>query len=159
GDTKLHADTIVVDDKTGNLEAHTSVSSTMLLDEVDKDTGQRKTTRSVGTSDHFNYDDAKRLAIYTSKSHLVGPEGDLTADKIDLYLKPNDNELDRMLASGPPGTVVVKDPLRTVTGDQLTYRAADETYDMIGRPVVAIEKKPNECTQTEGKNLLFRKAE
>jgi lipopolysaccharide transport protein LptA len=158
GDTTLHGDTIVVDDKTGNLEAHTGVTSTMLLDEVDKETGQRKATRSVGKSEHFSYDDAKRIATYTAKANLVGPEGDLTAEKIELFLKPNDNELERLLATGPAGTVLVKDPMRTVHGDQLIYTAADETYDMIGKPVVAIETKPNECTQTEGKNLLFRRA-
>ncbi len=37
----------------------------MMLDDVDPKTNQRTSTETIGTSEHFVYDDAKRLATYT----------------------------------------------------------------------------------------------
>ena len=49
GDTKVDGDTIVVDDKTGNLDgARRTCAPTMMLDEVDPKTEVRKTTPSTG---------------------------------------------------------------------------------------------------------------
>ena len=77
GETKVNGDTIVVDDKTGNLEARTNVHTEMMLDEVDQKTDVRKSTKSTGESETFVYDDAKRLATYTTKAHLISSSGGL----------------------------------------------------------------------------------
>ena len=122
-DTSVAADTIVVDDKTGNLEARSRVRTEMMLDEVDSKTGQRTSTRTHGTADTFLYDDAKRLATYTTNAHLIGAEGDVTAEKLELFLKPGANELERVEGYGKEGTVIVKESARTA------YRGTPDLYD------------------------------
>ncbi len=157
GDTKINADTIVVDDKTGNLEGRTKVHTEMMLDEVDKKTGARKSDKSTGESETFVYDDAKRLATYTTKAHLISPQGDLTAEKLELYLAQDSNELERAEGYGANGTVVVKESVRIATGARLTYVAKDDTYHMTGTPVEAIEIAPNDCKKSVGAVLTFQR--
>jgi lipopolysaccharide transport protein LptA len=158
GDTSIRGDTIVVDDKTGNLEAHTGTRTEMMMDDVDPKTNAKTQTRSIGEGDTFVYDDAKRLATYTGKAHLVGSEGDVTGGKIELFLKPDGNELDRIEAYGENGTVIVKENGRTATGARLTYTVATETYLMTGTPVIAIESAPPDCKKSVGAVLTFQRA-
>jgi lipopolysaccharide transport protein LptA len=157
GDTSIRGDTIVVDDKSGNLEAHTNAHTEMMVDEVDSKTGVRKQTRSIGEGDDFVYDDAKRLATYTGKAHIVGPEGDVRGEKIELFFKPDSNELERAEGYGANGSVVVKDTKRTATGARLTYTVATETYLMTGTPVTAIEFAPGDCKKSVGAVLTFQR--
>jgi lipopolysaccharide export system protein LptA len=157
-DTKVNGDTIVVDDKTGNLEARTNVRTEMLLDDVDPTTGARKSTQSIGEADTFVYDDARRLATYTGKAHLVGSEGDVTAEKLELFLVAGANELERAEGYGANGTVMVKEGTRVATGARLTYTAKDERYLMTGTPVVALENAPPECKKSIGAILNFRRS-
>jgi lipopolysaccharide export system protein LptA len=158
GDTSVRGDTIVVDDKSGNLEARTNVRTEMTVDEVDPKTGARTSTRSIGQGDAFIYDDGKRLATYTGSAHIVGSEGDVTGEKIELYFKPDSNELERAEGYGANGSVVVKEKKRTATGARLTYTVATETYLMTGTPVTAIEIEPNDCKKSVGAVLTFQKA-
>ncbi len=159
GDTKINADTIVVDDKTGNLEGRTNVHTEMMLDEVDQKTGARKSTKSTGESDTFVYDDAKRLATYTTKAHLISSQGDLTGEKLELYLAKDSNELERAEGYGANGTVIVKESDRVATGARVTYLAKDETYHMTGTPVDVVEiKRPDDCKKSIGAVLVFQRA-
>ena len=78
GDTKINGDTIVVDDKTGNLEA----THERAYGDDDGRRGSRRRPcasppKSTGESETFVYDDAKRLATYTGKAHLIGSQGDI----------------------------------------------------------------------------------
>jgi len=159
GATKVNADTIVVDDKTGNLEARVNVHTEMMMDDVDPKTNVRKTTKSTGESETFVYDDDKRLATYTTKAHLIGSEGDLAAEKLELFLKKDVNELERMEGYGANGSVVVKESGRVATGGRVTYLASDQTYHMTGTPVEAIEMSaPNDCKKSVGTILTFQRA-
>jgi lipopolysaccharide export system protein LptA len=161
GGTELQADTIELDDKSGNLAAHVKVRTKMLLDDVDPKTKQRTSTETIGTSDDFLYEDAKRLATYTSTgtvlAHLVGPTGDLTGNRIDLFLKQGANELERLEADG---TVTTVESNRTARGRHLTYTAADETYVMVGSPVEVVQKEVNatSCKKTLAGSLRFQRA-
>jgi lipopolysaccharide export system protein LptA len=156
--TKVNGDTIVVDDKTGNLEARTNVHTEMMMDDVDPKTNVRKTTNSTGESDTFVYDDDKRLATYTGKAHLIGSQGDVAAEKLELYLMKESNELDRLEGYGANGSVVVKESNRVATGARLTYLSKDETYHMTGTPVEAVETAPNDCKKSVGATLTFKRA-
>jgi lipopolysaccharide export system protein LptA len=104
------------------------------------------------------YDDARRLATYTGKAHLVGAEGDVSAHKLELFLKPGGNELDRAEGYGDNGTVIVKEGARTAKGARLTYTAATENYLMTGTPVEAVEIAPNDCKQSIGAVMTFQRA-
>ena len=157
GDTSIRGDTIVVDDKSGNIEAHTNAHTEMTVEEVDSKTNVRKQTRSIGDGDDFVYDDAKRLATYTGKAHILGPEGDVTGEKIELFFKADSNELERAEGYGANGSVIVKDSKRTATGARLTYTAATDTYLMTGTPVTAIEIAPGDCKKSVGAVLTFQR--
>ena len=158
GATKVNADTIVVDDKTGNLEARLNVHTEMMMDDVDPKTNVRKSTKSTGESETFVYDDDKRLATYTTKAHLIGSDSDLAAEKLELFLKKDVNELERMEGYGANGSVVVKEGGRVATGARVTYLASDQTYHMTGTPVEAIEIAPNDCKKSVGTTLTFQRA-
>ena len=155
--TKINGDTIIVDDKTGNLEARVNVRTDMMFDEVDPKTNARRSTRSTGQSDNFVYDDAKRVATYTGKAHLVGSEGDVTAEKLELFLVNGANELERAEGYGANGTVIVKEPGRVATGARLTYIAKDQSYLMTGTPVEAVETAPQDCKKSVGAVLTFQR--
>jgi LPS export ABC transporter protein LptC len=148
-DTTIKADAIALDDRTGDLSAQGSVSTATVLEEVKEKKTERM--RSIGTSSTFNYQDADHRATYTGNAHLSGPEGDLTAAKIELYLKPSGNELDR--AEGYEA-VTLRDQRRKTSGARLTYTTADERYFVTGAPVTVID----ECgRETTGKTLTYIK--
>ena len=99
GHDEVDGDTIVVDDKTGNLTARGNVrtddDARRRRSEDEADASRRETT---ATARHFVYDDAKRLATYTgptAQAHLIGAQGDVTAKSIELFLKEDANELER----------------------------------------------------------------
>ncbi len=157
-ETTIKGDTIVLDDKNGNLTANGNVTTLMTLDEVNKETGEKKRTESTGKSEAFVYNDARRVATYTIKAQVQGPEGHVTAGKIDLFLKPTGtNELDRAEAYGSTTDMVnVREGVRLATGTHLTYTAADEQYLMIGTPVTTYEdQKDGTCNVGAGSSVRF----
>ena len=132
----------------------------MFLDDVDPKTKVRKSTQTTGTGEQLVYEEAKRLATYTTgptaNAHIVGPQGDLTADTIQLFLKAKQNELERAEADGK---VVVIEGQRRAKGDHLTYTSADETYVMKGNPLEVDRRAPGECSRTLGVTLRFRRGD
>lgn len=155
--SKIDAGTIILDDRSGNLTARTNVRTSMLMEDVDPGTKQKTTTPTVATSDLLVYDEAKRLAVYTGtaerQAHMKGVHGDVTADRIDVYLQESGNELERAEAHG---TVTVKEGARTAKGQELVYTASNDTYVMKGSPVEAIEREaPNSCKKIVGTTLTF----
>jgi lipopolysaccharide export system protein LptA len=160
GQTTVEGDTIVLDDRSGNMTARGRVRTVMFFDDVDPKTKQRKPMQTTGTADELVYEDAKRLATYTTGStasaHIVGPQGDVTAETIRLFLKPKDNELERAEADGK---VTVKEGQRVARGDHLVYTAADETYVLKGNPLEVDRFETKECTRTMGVTLQFRRGD
>ena len=163
GETVFLGDTIVVDDSTGNLEVNGAARTELMLENPDKATGKRTVSRTIGTADVFVYDDAKRLATYTMqnesltqgrRAHLVGPDGDITADKLELILKPEASELDR--AEGY-GNIVVKEPARTVSGARMTYGADSQQYIVTGTPVEVIDITPPNCKKSTYATITFHR--
>jgi lipopolysaccharide export system protein LptA len=156
GQTSVLGDTIVVDDRSGNLTAKGGVRTRMFLEEMDSKTKKTRLVETTATGDTLVYEDAKRLATYTTgptaKAHIVGTQGDVTADRIQLFLKKDTNELERAEADG---NVVVKEGVRTATGQHLTYTPADDKYVMTGLPVQIEERTPTDCRMTEGNMLTF----
>jgi lipopolysaccharide export system protein LptA len=142
------------------MTARGRVRTVMFFDDVDPKTKQRKPMQTTGTADELVYEDAKRLATYTTGStasaHIVGPQGDVTAETIRLFLKPKDNELERAEADGK---VTVKEGQRVARGDHLVYTAADETYVLKGNPLEVDRFETKECTRTMGVTLQFRRGD
>lgn len=157
-ETTIKADTIVLDDTNGNLTATANVSTLMTMDEVEKDSGKKTRTETTGKAELFVYNDARRLATYTTRAQIDGPQGHVTAPKIELFLKPaGANELDHAEAYGTNAELVtVREEMRTATGTHLTYTAADEQYLMVGTPVTMLEdQKDGTCNVGRGSTLQF----
>ena len=151
-DTSIKADTIVIDDRTGDLTASGSVSTTTLLDQTNKQTNKKERARSMATAKDLAYEDATRKLTYTGDAHVSGPDGDMAAVKIELYLKPSGDELDRAEAYD---SVTLREQKRTTTGSRMTYTTADERYVIVGAPVKIVDECERETT---GRTLTFLKA-
>lgn len=151
GDTSVKADTIVLDDRTADLSASGSVTTTTMLDETGKD-GTKQRVRSIGTAKAFKYEDAIRRSTYTDSAHLSGSQGDMTASKIELYLKPSGNEIDRVEAYE---SVALREQSRRINGLRLTYTNADQRYVVTGAPMTVNDECDREAS---GRTLTYDKS-
>jgi lipopolysaccharide export system protein LptA len=152
GETAIQADTITIDDTRGDLVAHGKVRSTLRLSQTNPKTGASEPSTTVITSDHMVYQDTDRRATYTGTPRLNGPEGDLRAEKIELYLDETGSALEKLEAYV---NVSLTSAARAASGARLTYFAADERYLMSGTPVRILEQLPQECRETIGRTLTF----
>jgi LPS export ABC transporter protein LptC/lipopolysaccharide transport protein LptA len=150
GDTSIKGTTITIDGKSGDLGA-TAVTSLTTLDQTNKETNKKERVRSGATAKDLKYEDALRRLTYTGDAHLSGPEGDMTAAKIELYLKPSGDELER--AEGYD-EVTLREKSRKTTGSRMTYTTADDRYVVVGAPVKILDQCDRETT---GKTLTFVK--
>jgi lipopolysaccharide transport protein LptA len=157
-DTTIRADTINVDDKSGDLTATGKAVTTFIVEETDQKTGTRKRTPTHGTAETFRYIDAKRLAVYEGGAHLNGPQGDVTGDKIELFMKSGVNEVERAEAYATTGKVEIRDGNRIATGLRLTYTAANQEYLIVGKPVVIVEEDNGTCKEVVGATATFNRA-
>jgi lipopolysaccharide export system protein LptA len=150
-DLSIQGKTLEMDSKTGDLSASGGIATSMMMEQTGKDNTKER-TRSVGTAQSFLYEEALHRATYTDTAHLSGSQGDMTAAKIELYLKPSGDELDRAEAYEK---LTLREPTRKTTGARLTYTTADELYRITGAPVSVVD----ECgRETLGATLTFNKA-
>ncbi|HEY7500464.1 MAG TPA: LptA/OstA family protein [Vicinamibacterales bacterium] len=155
--SRINADTIVLNDRTGNLTARVGVQTTMMLMDQDPKSKTRKPTETKASADLLVYDDAKRQATYTmssgSTARLTSVQGDMNGKRIDLFFRESGNELDRAEADD---TVSVKLDLLYATGMHLVYTASTDTYVLTGQPAVAIQKDDQgACKQTDGTTMTY----
>jgi LPS export ABC transporter protein LptC/lipopolysaccharide transport protein LptA len=151
GDTSIKASGIVLDDKTGDMTAKGPVTTTTVLEQTDND-GKKTRNRSTATAADFKYEDKDRRLTYTGKAHMNGPEGDMTAAKIVLYLKPSGDELERAESYDD---VTLREQNRTTKGQRMIYTTVDEKYVITGLPVEIVDP----CgSRTTGKTLTFVKS-
>jgi lipopolysaccharide export system protein LptA len=150
GDTSIKGETIIIDNKAGNLSASGGVTTTTVLDQVGKDK-KKERVHSIATSKDVKYDDAERRLTYLTDAHMSGPEGDMTASRIELYLRPSGDELERAEAFE---NVTLREQNRETKGSQMVYTTASETYVIKGTPVKIVDPCQRE---TVGRTLTFNK--
>jgi lipopolysaccharide export system protein LptA len=151
GETSVKAATITIDDKRGDMSASGKVATSVVLAQATGSAGQLERARSTTTSADFLYEEADRRATYTGDAHMNSVEGDVTASKIELYLKPSGDELDRAEAYE---NVTLREKSRKTTGTRMTYFGQDQRYLVTGAraPVVILD----ECgRETTGWTLTF----
>jgi lipopolysaccharide export system protein LptA len=152
-DTSVQAQSLALDSKSGDLSASGAVTTSSMIDQRDsKDKTKKQRVRTVGTSQEFKYEESFRRAAYSGDSHLSGSQGDIVADKIDLYLQPSGSELDRAEAYAAPAKLALREQNRKTTGARLTYTTADDTYIVTGTPVTIVDQCGRE---TVGQKLTF----
>jgi lipopolysaccharide export system protein LptA len=147
-DTTIKGETIVIDNKAGNLTASGGVTTTTMLEEVNKDK-KKERAPSIASAKDLKYDDATRRMAYTGDAHMSGPDGDMTATRIDLYLKPSGDELDRAEAYE---NLTLREQNRETKGTNMVYTTADEKYVVTGAPVKIVDECQRETT---GRTLTF----
>jgi lipopolysaccharide export system protein LptA len=159
-ETDIKSDTIVLEDKTGNMHATTNVTTQMTLEEADdkptKDKAPKAPTQpTITTAQDFQYDDNEHRGTYTGNPHMKGPDGDVTADTIVLFLAQQGGQLERAEADG---NVVSKQVQRRAYGRHLTYVAKDDLYTMVGQPAKVYDDVVPNCKYTEAATVSFKKA-
>jgi lipopolysaccharide transport protein LptA/LPS export ABC transporter protein LptC len=151
GDTQIKAPTIAIDSSKGDLTATGQVATVAVLLQEGKD-GQKERVRSIATAATFGYDEATRRATYTGDAHMRGPQGDLTASRIELFLKPSGDELERVEGYDK---LSLRAETRKTTGLRLTFFGDEGRYVVTGTPVSIVD----ECgRETIGRTLTFYKA-
>lgn len=153
--TTIKGAEIHIDEKSGNLTASGGATTFFVFDETDRKTGVKRPVDSTGKAETFTYDDAKRLATYTGGAQINGAQGNVSGDRILLFLKPVGNELERAEAFGTDGSVVVREGRRLANGNHLTYTSSDDNYVMIGTPVDVTEEEKGTCSRTLGAKVTF----
>ncbi len=148
GDTAIQGDRVTLDEATGNLTAKGHARSAWMLEQQDEKTKQVERVPTISSADELVYEEAVRRATYTPNAHVSGPQGDLRAVTIEMFLKPSGNELERVEGYEK---VTLRAEGRQATGDRLTYFADDGRYLMRGTPVKILA----ECRETVGQTLVF----
>ena len=88
-----------------------------------------------------------------------GPQGNLSAVRIDMVLNKEDGRADRLEAYQQ---VTARIDTKTATADRLTYLAATDQYDMVGAervPVLVLDRVADRCRQMSGKTLTYYKTD
>jgi len=150
GERSIKAASMVIDARIGDLAASGSVVTATVLDEVDKDKKKRR-VRSTATANEFKYEDAPRRATYAGDAHMSASDRDLTASRIELYLKPSGDELERVEAYD---AVTLRDQNRKISGTRLTHTTSDDRYVVAGQPVTILDACGGETT---GRTLTYLK--
>jgi LPS export ABC transporter protein LptC len=135
GDTTIRGDSITYDDKKGDLAAAGSVTTAFILEE--QRDGKVVRTPSTATAQDFKYVETEQRGIYTGTARVTGSQGDLTGDRIELFLKESGDELERLEAFD---NVTLRDKDWTFTGERLTYRTETETTVITGTPVTMVDR-------------------
>ena len=82
------------------------------------------------TADRMTYSDLDRLVHYDGQVKARQGTDRLEASSVDVYLKKEANEVDRLMAEG---SVVMTQPGRRAVGDHLTYAAEDGRAVLTGK--------------------------
>ncbi len=115
-------------------------------------------------SARLTYSDNQRLAHFEGGVVVTSSDGTVTANQVDVFLKPSSSgargNSASMLPSGPSqlermvaeGNVVLQQPNRRGTGQKLVYTAADDRYVMTGGPPTIVDTQHGTVT---GASLTF----
>jgi lipopolysaccharide export system protein LptA len=125
--------------------------------ETDERTKARTAAQTKGTAESMTYTEATRRLVFArgkgEPAALIGSQGDLLADRIEVFLGESGDEVDRLEAEGSVITVLPQ--RRAASGRHLVYTTADGRYVMVGAPVEIQEQLEEGCRITTGATLTF----
>jgi len=160
--TEFRANSLVLDEVSGDVSAAGSVETKILILQNTDDSEEPVQVLSTGSADTFEYIEATRTANYSANATLLTEIIDLTASTIQLVLETDGRSLDRILASG--GVKLMLEG-RQMVGETMAYYENDGRYEMTGDPVRIIEEvaaesedfetEMTECRETTGQALTF----
>jgi lipopolysaccharide export system protein LptA len=129
-DNFVKADRIELYQKEKRMVAIDRVESALYTAKRETGEGNRETVPGTATADRMTYSDKERLVQYEGSVRSRQGTDRLDADKVDVYLKEETNEVDRMNASG---NVVLTQPGKRGTGDRLIYTSEDGKAVLSGK--------------------------
>jgi lipopolysaccharide export system protein LptA len=160
GETTIQGDRLTLDDSKGDLTAVGSVRTNLVMYQTNDQTKAREKVPTRGTADSMVYTDETRRIVFVRgparPATLTGSQGDLTADRIEVFLNSEGDELDRLEAEG--GVILKLPQQRTGAGRRLVYTATDGRYVMQGAPVQVLEQLQEGCRITSGTTLTLFKS-
>jgi lipopolysaccharide export system protein LptA len=107
------------------------------------------------TADLLVYTEKQRTARYTGSVRLRSADGETTADAMDLILAKDARTLDRLEATGSVHAVL--EGGREARGDRLVYEAAEDLYQLWGKPLSLLNRETDgTCYTQEGNVARFR---
>ena len=152
GVTEFRADTIVIDETTGDISAEGTVRTRTTMLQNDDAIDDVVETAAEGQAGTLFFDNGSRQATYTTDALLSSPGFTLESDAIELLFEEDARTLDRIEAAGEVALELVT---RNVTGDTLAYNDREGRYDLTGNPVRVIEKMGDQCRETTGRTMTF----
>jgi lipopolysaccharide export system protein LptA len=171
GASRVAAQQIVLDDKSGNLTARGSVDSTMEIEDQagagagrGEKAGASRLLHRI-TAEQLVYEDQARRAIYTStapaQAKLTRPDGSTEAARIEVLLAAGSRTLRELRASGQ--VYARLEPDSEAKGDRLVYNAETQLYTLYGQPgQSAVAKVPDEerkgCWKLTGPEIRFKRS-
>ena len=160
--TEFRADSLILDESTGDVTAAGTVETQILILQNAEDSDEVVEIVSTGSGESFEYIDAIRTATYSTSATLLTEVIDLSASSIQLRLEADGRSLQRILASGAVELVLEG---RQMVGETMAYYEDDGRYEMTGDPVRIIEElaadsddgetESIECRETTGQALTF----
>ena len=165
----VRAPVIDFDQQNRTLVAHADTAKSVSSLFVQQGQDGKQTPVDV-TADKLTYVDSERRARYTGNVFVKSPTGTVSAEQIDIYLKPADSgatdprptkakavipgtegpsRLDHLVAVGK---VLVTEPNRRAVGDRLVYTADDGKYYLTGKTASIFDA---EHGQVWGDSLTF----
>ena len=189
GNTSISGNVITVDREKGDLSATGSARSTLDLD-GGRTTGSAEEIRYVDSTRTVTYSvppvpptrgrgvvpagapsggraspgPAAAPVPARARAQVKGPQGDLSAERIQIVLAQPDNRMDRLEAFT---RVRLEIDTKKANGDRLTYHSEDERYVMSGTGATqvtvvvttpATPTAPQTCRETAGRSLTFTKS-
>ncbi|HTM02570.1 MAG TPA: LptA/OstA family protein [Vicinamibacterales bacterium] len=160
GDTWIRGNRVRIDQDSGDLLV-TGGAHAMLAQGTGEDV-----ERTEGLAEEISYSDARRRIEYRSipgspgarpespkPVRMKGPQGDLTAKRIDVVLQ-EDGHVDHFDAEDGVTATIGK---RKATGRALNYVAAEEKYTLSGARG-ALVHVVDDCNDAEGMTAVFFKS-
>lgn len=129
-DNFVKAERIELYEKDKRMVAVGKVESALYQVKKDAATQSKETVPGFATAERLTYSDAERLVHYDGAVKARQGSDRIDAEKIDVYLMAETNEVERLLAAE---NVVMTQPGKRGTGDRLVYTAADGRAVLSGR--------------------------
>ncbi|MXZ72772.1 MAG: hypothetical protein F4Z04_14900 [Acidobacteria bacterium] len=152
GETEIRAETISIQELTGNLEARESVTTRTTMVRHDHETGEAAPTTANSRGAAFEYDNEARQISYLGEARLDSDGTDLAGKTITLQLADDARTLEQIKASDEVRLLLDG---RRAAGETLSYDDADGRYDMTGTPVRVVEELGGGCRETTGRAVTF----
>ena len=162
GSTEFRANSIVLDEATGDVIAAGAVETQFPLFQNAEESDERVEVVATGNAASFEYAEATGTVTYATAATLVTDVIDLSGTSIQLFLEGDGRSLARIFATGDVKLTLEG---RRMAGETMTYYEADGRYEMTGDPVRIVEELPGdaeesgadsiECRETTGQALTF----